>query len=165
MYLSKNVVGSFIWEFDMTNKQLDVMPETEVKITMGDGDASYFTVYVSQIPTVEESAEEVTELGSGMEETNLESGFAPEDVVVVDTPEVETEPATEMVEETTEVDTEPETEATTVEVPAGTIYTLAGKDGNKRATVMTLNGRDLVLGENNELPDLSGYEIIYTKKQ
>ena len=31
-----------------------------------------------------------------------------------------------------------------------------GKDGNKRATVMTLNGRDLVLGENNELPDLSG---------
>ena len=31
-----------------------------------------------------------------------------------------------------------------------------GKDGNKRATVMTLNGRDLVLGENWELPDLSG---------
>ena len=50
-----------------------------------------------------------------------------------------------------------ETETTSVEVPAdGTIYTLAGKDGNKRATVMTLNGRDLVLGENNELPDLSG---------
>ena len=113
MYLSKNVVGSFIWEFDMTNKQLDVMPEPEVEIAMGDGDASEFTVDVSQIPTVEESAEEVTELGTEMVETNLESGFAPEDVVVVDTPEVETEPATEMVEETTEVDTEPETEATT----------------------------------------------------
>ena len=52
-----------------------------------------------------------------------------------------------------------ETEATTVEVPAGIIYTLAGKDGNKRATVMTLNGRDLVLGENNELPDLSGAAV------
>lgn len=37
--------------------------------------------------------------------------------------------------------------------------TLAGKDGNKRATVMTLNGRDLVLGENNELPDLSGAPV------
>ena len=45
------------------------------------------------------------------------------------------------------------------EVPAGTICTLAGKDGNKRATVMTLNGRDLVLGENNELPDLSGAAV------
>ena len=53
-----------------------------------------------------------------------------------------------------------ETETTTVDVPVdGTIYTLAGKDGNKRATVMTLNGRDLVLGENNELPDLSGAEV------
>ena len=113
MYLSKNVVGSFIWEFDMANKQLDVMPEPEVEVTMGDGDASEFTVDVSQIPTVEESAEEVTELGTEMVETNLESGFAPEDVVVVDTPEVVTEPATEMVEETTEADTEPETEATT----------------------------------------------------
>ncbi len=50
-----------------------------------------------------------------------------------------------------------ETDTTTVEIPAdGTVYTLAGKDGNKRASVMTLNGRDLVLGENLELPDLSG---------
>ena len=57
-----------------------------------------------------------------------------------------------------------ETETTTVEVPAdGTIYTLAGKDGNKRATVMTLNGRDLVLGENWELPDLSGDAIAAGK--
>ncbi len=53
-----------------------------------------------------------------------------------------------------------ETQATTVELPApGTVYTLAGKDGNKRAPVMTLNGRDLVLGENNALPDLSGAPI------
>ena len=53
-----------------------------------------------------------------------------------------------------------ETETTTVEVPVdGTIYTLAGKDGNKRATVMTLNGRDLVLDENNDLPDLSGAPV------
>ncbi len=53
-----------------------------------------------------------------------------------------------------------ETETTTVDVPAeGTIYVLAGKDGNKRAAVMTLNGRDLVLGENNELPDLSGAPV------
>ncbi len=50
-----------------------------------------------------------------------------------------------------------ETEATTLEIPTdGTIWVLAGKNGNKRASVMTLNGRDLVLGENNELPDLSG---------
>ena len=57
-----------------------------------------------------------------------------------------------------------ETEATTVEIPVdGTIYVLAGKDGNKRATVMTLNGRDLVLGENWELPDLSGAAVAAGK--
>ncbi len=50
-----------------------------------------------------------------------------------------------------------DSEATTVDVPVdGEIWVLAGKGGNKRAAVMTLNGRDLVLGENNELPDLSG---------
>ena len=44
-----------------------------------------------------------------------------------------------------------------MDVPAdGEIWVLNGKDCNKRATVMTLNGRDLVLGENWELPDLSG---------
>lgn len=53
-----------------------------------------------------------------------------------------------------------ETEATTVELPtAATVYALHGKDGNKRAAVMTLNGRDLVLGEGNALPDLSGEEV------
>ena len=51
-----------------------------------------------------------------------------------------------------------------MDVPAnGEIWVLAGKDGNKRATVMTLNGRDLVLGENWELPDLSGDPIAAGK--
>ena len=113
MFLSKNIVGSFIWEFDVVNKKLDVMPEPEVEVKMGDGDASEFTVDVSQIPMVEESTEEVTEFGTEMMESNLEGGFAPEDIDVVPTPEVETEPATEAVEETTEMDTEPETEVTT----------------------------------------------------
>lgn len=46
-----------------------------------------------------------------------------------------------------------ETETTTVSLPkAAEVYALAGKDGNKRSTVMTLNGKDLVLGENNEIP-------------
>ena len=34
-------------------------------------------------------------------------------------------------------------------------YTLAGQDGNMRATIMTLNDKPLVLGEDNALPDLS----------
>ena len=47
------------------------------------------------------------------------------------------------------------TEATTVEIPTDAErYTLAGKDGNIRATVMTLNGEPLVLGENNAVPEL-----------
>ena len=111
MFLSKNIVGSFIWEFDVVNKKLDVMPEPEVEVKMGDGDASEFTADVSQIPTVEESTEEVTEFGTEMMESNLEGGFAPEDIDVVPTPEVEAE--VETVEETTEMDTEPETEITT----------------------------------------------------
>ena len=46
-----------------------------------------------------------------------------------------------------------ETETTTVELPKDAErYTLASKDGNKRATVMTLNGKDLVLGEDGSLP-------------
>ena len=50
-----------------------------------------------------------------------------------------------------------ETETTTVELPkAAERYTLAGKDGNKRATVMTLNGKDLALGPDNALPALDG---------
>lgn len=126
MFLSKNVVGSFIWEFDVANKKLDVMPEPEVEVKMGDGDASEFTVDVSQIPMVEESTEasteesteEVTEFETEMMETNLESGFAPEDVIVVPTPEVETEATTEEV--TTEIDTEPETEMETEPVTEAT---------------------------------------------
>ena len=39
------------------------------------------------------------------------------------------------------------TETTTVELPKDAVrYTLAGENGNMRATVMTLNGRPLVLG-------------------
>ena len=48
-----------------------------------------------------------------------------------------------------------ETEVTTVELPSPAMrYTLAGKDGNKRATIMTLNGKDLTLGEDGSLPAL-----------
>lgn len=49
------------------------------------------------------------------------------------------------------------TDATTVELPKDAVrYTLAGENGNVRATVMTLNGRPLVLGEGNTLPSLEG---------
>jgi len=48
------------------------------------------------------------------------------------------------------------TDTTTVELPSeAQIYALAGKDGNIHATIMTLNGNDLILDENNELPDMS----------
>ncbi|MCD8353471.1 MAG: beta-glucuronidase [Clostridiales bacterium] len=48
------------------------------------------------------------------------------------------------------------TEATTAILPKeAEVYTLAGESGDLRATVMTLNGRSLVLGEGNTLPDLS----------
>ena len=51
------------------------------------------------------------------------------------------------------------TDATTVELPKEAVqYTLAGRDG-VRSTVMTLNGRDLVLGEGDELPCLCGEEV------
>ena len=51
------------------------------------------------------------------------------------------------------------TETTTVELPkAADRYTLDG-NGNIRNTVMYLNGKPLVLGENDELPDLSGVPV------
>ena len=51
------------------------------------------------------------------------------------------------------------TDVTTVELPKeATCYVLAGRDG-MRSTVMTLNGRELVLGANDELPDLSGVTV------
>ena len=54
------------------------------------------------------------------------------------------------------------TETTTVELPKDAVkYTLAGKDG-LRSTVMTLNGRDLVLGEGDTLPCLCGEEVSGT---
>lgn len=47
------------------------------------------------------------------------------------------------------------TQATTVELPKDAQrYTLAGENGNLRASVMTLNGSPLVLGKHNELPDM-----------
>ncbi len=57
-----------------------------------------------------------------------------------------------------------ETETTTVEATVESmIWVLAGKDGNKRASVMTLNGNDLVLGENWELPCLDGAPVAAGK--
>lgn len=48
------------------------------------------------------------------------------------------------------------TDSTTVTLPKeAERYTLAGENGNMRATVMTLNGKPLVLGENNSLPELA----------
>ena len=47
------------------------------------------------------------------------------------------------------------TNATTVELPKeAECYTLAGENGNIRASVMTLNGNPLVLGEGNALPEM-----------
>ena len=49
------------------------------------------------------------------------------------------------------------TDALRVDIPGDSVrYTLAGEGGSMRATVMTLNGRPLVLGEGYALPDLSG---------
>ena len=53
-------------------------------------------------------------------------------------------------------------ETTTVELPKeAEAYVLSGKDG-LRSTVMQLNGRDLVLGENDELPCLCGETVSGT---
>lgn len=48
------------------------------------------------------------------------------------------------------------TESTTVELPKeAQRYTLAGQDGNIRSAVMTLNGKPLVLGAQNTLPEMN----------
>ena len=48
------------------------------------------------------------------------------------------------------------TETTTVELPGqATVYALTGTTGMRSPTI-SLNGRELLLGENDELPDLSG---------
>ena len=53
-------------------------------------------------------------------------------------------------------------EASTVELPGeGTAYILAGKTG-MRSRTMTLNGEELVLGENDELPALTGKKVSGT---
>ena len=52
--------------------------------------------------------------------------------------------------------------AMSVDLPGeATLYALAGRDG-MRSSVMTLNGRELVAGENGELPDLSGVAVSGT---
>lgn len=49
------------------------------------------------------------------------------------------------------------TDALRAELPSDAVrYTLAGEGGNMRATVMTLNGRPLVLGADYALPSLEG---------
>ena len=51
------------------------------------------------------------------------------------------------------------TETTTVELPkAAEAYVLTGKDG-MRSRTMLLNGKELVLGENDELPALEGVAV------
>ena len=53
-------------------------------------------------------------------------------------------------------------QAMTVELPGeAALYALAGRDG-MRSAVMTLNGRELIAGENGELPDLSGETVFGT---
>lgn len=48
------------------------------------------------------------------------------------------------------------TETTTVELPkAAEVYALTGTTG-MRSRTMSLNGKELVLGENDELPELTG---------
>ena len=52
-----------------------------------------------------------------------------------------------------------QTDVTTVELPKAAVrYSLAGRDGI-RSRVMTLNGRELALGENDALPCLCGEEV------
>ena len=48
------------------------------------------------------------------------------------------------------------TETTTVELPGeATVYALTGTNGMRSRTI-SLNGKELLLDENDELPDLSG---------
>ena len=54
------------------------------------------------------------------------------------------------------------TEVTTVELPgAAEIYALTG-NGKMRSRTMLLNGRELALGENDELPELKGKVVSGT---
>lgn len=50
-----------------------------------------------------------------------------------------------------------ETDATTVELPSeAEVYVLAPKDGKKRSTVMTLNGKDLIIDADYNVPEMTG---------
>ena len=51
------------------------------------------------------------------------------------------------------------TESTTVELPKeAEVYALTGKTG-MRSRTMCLNGQELVLGENDELPAMEGVRV------
>ena len=51
------------------------------------------------------------------------------------------------------------TETTTVELPkVAEVYALTG-NGKMRSRTMLLNGKELVLGENDELPELAGVSV------
>ncbi len=53
-----------------------------------------------------------------------------------------------------------EKESTTLELPQkGEIWVLSGENGDKRASVMTLNGKPLKLTPDGELPDLTGKAV------
>ncbi len=50
-----------------------------------------------------------------------------------------------------------ETEATTITLPKDAeVYMLSPKDGKKRASIMQLNGKDLVLDADNNVPEMKG---------
>lgn len=56
------------------------------------------------------------------------------------------------------------TETTTVELPkAAEVYALTGTTG-MRSRTMSLNGKELLLGENDELPELTGVTMEGTMK-
>ncbi len=54
------------------------------------------------------------------------------------------------------------TDVTTVELPKDAVQYVLDGNGNMRSTVMYLNGRPLTLGENDELPDMSGEAVSGT---
>ena len=62
---------------------------------------------------------------------------------------------TKQVEATPDVDIKVKSGDKVVIYNLGSTEVLAGQDGNVRATVMTLNGNPLVLGENYALPELT----------
>ena len=54
------------------------------------------------------------------------------------------------------------TDVTTVELPKDAVQYVLDGNGNMRSTVMYLNGKPLTLGENDELPNMSGEAVSGT---